>query len=124
MDRSCGKEEVLGREKVARDILQTVKRRKANWNGYILGKNCLLEHAIEGKIEGRIEVTREQERRHKQLFKGRTGYWNLKKEVLHRTLWITRFGKGYGPVVKADGGMTTYIDSSASSLSTPHNLRN
>ena len=33
------------------------KRRKANWIGYILHRNCLLKHVIEGKIQGRIQVT-------------------------------------------------------------------
>ena len=25
-------------------------------------------------------------------------HWNLKRKVLHHTVWETRFGKGYGPV--------------------------
>jgi hypothetical protein len=33
------------------------KRRKANWIGHILRRNCLLKHVIEGKLEGRIEMT-------------------------------------------------------------------
>jgi hypothetical protein len=48
--------EVLHRVKEERYILQTIKRRKANWIGHILRRNCLLKHIIEGKIEGRIEV--------------------------------------------------------------------
>jgi hypothetical protein len=55
LDRSFGNEEELRRVKEARN---TIKRRKANWNGHILGTNCLLKHSIEGKTEGRIEVTR------------------------------------------------------------------
>jgi hypothetical protein len=31
-------------------------------------------------------------------------YWKLKEEALDRTLWRTRFGKGYDPVVKTDYG--------------------
>jgi hypothetical protein len=27
-------------------------------------------------------------------------YWKLKEESLDRTLWRTRFGRGYGPVVR------------------------
>ena len=42
------------RVKVGRNILHTVKRRKANWIGHILRRNCLLKHIIKGKIEGRI----------------------------------------------------------------------
>ena len=44
-------EEVLQRVKEKRNILYTVKRRKANWIGYILLRNCLLKHIIEGKIK-------------------------------------------------------------------------
>jgi hypothetical protein len=46
-------EEVLQRVEGKRNILHTVKRRKANWNGHILGRNCLLKHVIEGKVQGR-----------------------------------------------------------------------
>jgi hypothetical protein len=49
--------EVLPRVKEERNILQTVKMRKDNWIGYILPRNCLLQHVIEGKMQGRIEVT-------------------------------------------------------------------
>jgi len=48
-------EEVLHRVKEDRNILQTIKIRKANWIGYILRWNCLLQHAIEGKLEGRSD---------------------------------------------------------------------
>jgi hypothetical protein len=50
-----------------RNILHTVKRRKANWIGPILRRKCLLKHITEGKIEGRIEVTGRRGRRRKQL---------------------------------------------------------
>jgi hypothetical protein len=50
-------EEVLHGVKEARNILHTIKRRKANWIGHILRRNCLLKHVIEGKIEGRKCVT-------------------------------------------------------------------
>ena len=49
-------EEVLQRVKRERNILHTIKRRKANWIGHMLSRNCLLKHVIEGNIEGRIEV--------------------------------------------------------------------
>jgi hypothetical protein len=45
-------EEVLHRVKEERNILHTIKRRKANWIGHILRRNCLLKHVIEGKLEG------------------------------------------------------------------------
>jgi hypothetical protein len=39
----------------------------ANLIGHILRRNCLLKHVIEGKIEGRTEMTGRRERRRKQL---------------------------------------------------------
>jgi hypothetical protein len=50
-------EEILHRVKEQRNILHTIKRRKDNWIGHILRRNCLLKHVIEGKLEGRIEMT-------------------------------------------------------------------
>jgi hypothetical protein len=43
-------EEVLDTVK-ERNIVRTGKRRKANWSGHILHRNCLLKLIIEGKIE-------------------------------------------------------------------------
>jgi hypothetical protein len=60
-------EEVLHRVKEERNIVHTVKRRKANWIGHILRRNCLLKHVIDGKLEGRIEMTGRRGRRRKQL---------------------------------------------------------
>jgi hypothetical protein len=47
-------EEVLQRVKEDRNMLQTIKRKKVNWIGHILPRNCLLKHVIEGKREGKI----------------------------------------------------------------------
>jgi hypothetical protein len=57
---------------------------------------------IEGKLEGRIEVMRRRGRRRKQLLddlKEKRRYWKLKEEALDHTR-RTRFGRGYGPVVR------------------------
>jgi hypothetical protein len=90
-------EEVLLRVKEERNILHTIKRIKANWIGHILRRNCLLKHVIEGKLEGRIELTeRRGIRRRKQLqhdLKEIIGYWKLKQEALDRTLRRTRSRK-------------------------------
>jgi hypothetical protein len=96
-------EEVLHRVKEERNILHTIQRSKANWIGHILRRNCFLKHVIEVKLEGRIEMTGRRGRRRKQLLddlKEKRRYWKLKEEALHRTLWRTRFGRGYGPVVR------------------------
>jgi hypothetical protein len=96
-------EEVLHRVKEERNIVRTIKRRKANWIGHILRRNCLLKHAVEGKLEGRIEMTGRRGRRRKQLLndlKEKRRYWELKEEALDRTVWRTRFGRDYGPNVR------------------------
>ena len=49
-------EEVLLRVEEQRNILHEISKRKANWIGYILCRNCLLQGVIEGKIKGGIEV--------------------------------------------------------------------
>jgi hypothetical protein len=67
-----------------------------------LRRNGLLKHAIEGKLEGRIEMTGRRGRRRKQLLddlKAKRRYWKLKEKALDGILWRTRFGRGYGPVV-------------------------
>jgi hypothetical protein len=62
--------EVLLRVKRDVNILNTIKGRregrKANWIGHILRSNCLIKHLIQGKIER----TRRQGRRHQQLLNG------------------------------------------------------
>jgi len=45
-------EEVLLTVKEQRNILQEIRKRKANWIGHILRRNCLLQQVIEGKIKG------------------------------------------------------------------------
>jgi hypothetical protein len=69
----------------------------------MLRRNCLLKSAIEEKLEGRIEITGRRARRCKQILddlEEKRRYWKLKEEALDRILWRTRFGRGYGPVVR------------------------
>jgi hypothetical protein len=71
-------EEVLHRVKEERNIVRTIKIRKANWIGHILCRNCLLKHVIEGKLEGRTEMMGRRGRRRKQLLddlKEKKSYW-------------------------------------------------
>ena len=87
-----------------RNILHEIRKRKANWIGHILRRNCLLQHVIEGKIKVQIEVTRRRGRRRKKLLddlkdRDRRGYCQLKEEALDSTMWRNRFGRGFGPVV-------------------------
>ena len=95
-------EEVLLTVNEQRNILHEIRKRKANWIGHILRRNCLLQQVIEGKIKGQIEVTRRRGRRRKKLMddlKDRRGYCQLKEEALDRTMWRNRFGRVFGPVV-------------------------
>ena len=96
-------EEVLLRANEQRNILHEIRKRKANWIGHILRRNCLLKQVIKGKIKGEMEVTRRRERRRKKLLddlKDRRGYSHLKEEALDRTMWRHRFGGWFGPVVR------------------------
>jgi len=80
--------EVLHGVKGEWNILHTVERRKGNWIGYILRGNCVLKHVIEGKIEGRIDVTGKRGRS-KQLLddlEENRGLSKLKKETIDRTV--------------------------------------
>jgi hypothetical protein len=45
-------EEVLRRFKEQKNILHEISKRKANWIGHILRRNCLLQRVVEGKIKG------------------------------------------------------------------------
>ena len=96
-------EEVLLRVNEQRNILHEIRKRKANWIGHILRRNCLLKRVIEGKIKGEMEVTRRRGRRRNKLLddlKDRRGYSHLKEEALDCTMWRNRFRGGFGPVVR------------------------
>ena len=96
-------EDVLLRVNEQRNILHEIRKRKANWTGYILRRNCILKQVIEGKIKGDMEVRRRRGRRRKKLLddlKDRRGYSHLKEEALHRTMWRNLFRGGFGPIVR------------------------
>ena len=81
--------QILLRVKEQRNILHEIRKRKANWMGYILCRNCLLQWVIEGKIQEALEVTRRQGRRRRKLLddlKERRGHSHLKEEALDRTM--------------------------------------
>ena len=93
---------VLHRVKRKRYIVQTVKRREANWIGHMLCGNCLLKHIIKGKVIGRTEVTgRLGKRRKQQLddFTEKRGYWKMKEKAVDRSVWRIGFVRTCGPVV-------------------------
>jgi hypothetical protein len=58
---------------------------------------------IDGKIEERVGMRGRRGRIRKQLLddlKEKRRYCKLKEETLYRTLWRTRFGRGYGRVLR------------------------
>jgi hypothetical protein len=76
-------EEVLHRVKEDRNVLHTIKRRKANWIGHVLRRNCLLKRVTEGKLERSTQMTGRRGRRRKQLLdslKEKRSYWKLKRK--------------------------------------------
>ena len=71
-----------------RNILRRTDRKKTNWIGHIIRRNCLLNHAIERNKERKKKKERERERRielrgrrkirHKRIMddlKETRGYW-------------------------------------------------
>jgi hypothetical protein len=89
--------------KEQRNILHEISKRKTNWIGQSLRRNCLLQRVIEGKIKGEIEVTGRRGRRRSKLLddlKERRGNSHLKEDALDRTMWRARFGRGFEPVVR------------------------
>ena len=83
--------------------MHEIRKRKANWIGHILRRNCLLKQVMEGKIKGEMEVARRRGRIRRKLLddlKDRRGYSHLKEEALDRTMRRNRFGGGVGPVVR------------------------
>ena len=92
-------EEVLHRVIEERNVLLTVKSRKANWIGNVLRRNCLLKYVSEGKIKEWIKVTGRRGIRRTELqdyLKETRRYWKLKEEAVDRTVWRTGFGKSCG----------------------------
>jgi hypothetical protein len=64
----------LLRVKEQRNILHEISKRKNNWIGHILRRNCLLQQVIEAKIKGGIEVTGRRRRKLLDDLKERRGY--------------------------------------------------
>ena len=60
----------LLRVKEQTNILHEIRKRKANWIGHILRRNCLLQRVSEGKIQGGIQVTRRRGRRRRHIKEG------------------------------------------------------
>ena len=58
---------IIHRVNEEKNILRTIRKSKTDWIGHILRRNCLRKHVIEGKVEGKIEVTGRRGRRYRQV---------------------------------------------------------
>ena len=82
-------EQVLDRIGEKRTLLNNILRRKANWIGHILRRNCLLHDAIEGQM---TEVKGVGRRRTQFLdYLRNRRYWGLKEEAEDRKRWRRQF---------------------------------
>jgi hypothetical protein len=96
-------EELLQRVSKGEECPTNNKKKEGNWIGRELCMNNLPKHVTEGNVEGRLEMTGRRGRRHKKLLDDLTeesGYCKLKEDPLDRTMWRSRFGRGYGSLVK------------------------
>ena len=86
LDRSCEKRRSFTQSQGGEEYpTYNNKKRKANWIGHILRRNCLLKYVIEGKLERRIEVTGRRGKRCKDLMddlEGKRVCWKLEAETL------------------------------------------
>jgi hypothetical protein len=54
-----------------RNILHRTNRKKTNWIGHIMRRNCLLKHVIERKKEKKRESEKERARKRRNGLRGR-----------------------------------------------------
>ena len=73
-------EQVLDHIEEKRTLLNNIVRRKANWIGHILRRNCLLHDAIEGQMTKVKGVGRRRTQLLDDLRSRRT-YWELKLKI-------------------------------------------
>jgi len=89
---------VIQKVEEKRNIVHKTKQRNVNWIGHILRRNCLPIHVIQIIEELSVNVTGRRRRRRKEILndlKKGSGNWKLKEEALDRTVWRTRFRRGY-----------------------------
>ena len=73
-------EQILERIGEKRTLLNNILRRKANWIGHILRRNCLLHDAVEGQITEMKGVGRRRTQ-FLDYLGNRRGYWELKESM-------------------------------------------
>ena len=74
-----------------RALLNNILRRKVDWIGHIVRRNCLLHYAIEGQM---MEVKGVRRRRRTQILddlRNRRKYWELKEQAEDLERWRRQF---------------------------------
>ncbi|KAI5717433.1 hypothetical protein M8J77_005795 [Diaphorina citri] len=79
-------EEVLRRVGEERSILKTIKKRKANWLGHILRRDCIQRRIMEDKIEGKRGRGRRKFGMLSDILKGKS-YAELREDAQDREKW-------------------------------------
>ncbi|KAI5721796.1 hypothetical protein M8J77_025821 [Diaphorina citri] len=79
-------EEVLRRVGEERSILKTIKKRKANWLGHILRRDCIQRRIMEDKIEGKRGRGRRKFGMLSDILKGKS-YAELRDDAQDREKW-------------------------------------
>jgi hypothetical protein len=69
--------------------------------GHTLCSNRLLKHFIEGRIEEGVVLKGRRRKEELNDLKEMRRYCKLKEETLNGTLWRTRCGRDYGPVIRS-----------------------
>ena len=83
-------EQVLDRIGEKRTLIHNILRRKVNWIGHILKRNCLLHGAIEGQMTEVKGVGRIRTQLLNDL-RNRRRNWELKEEAEDRKRWRRQF---------------------------------
>ncbi|WP_410967417.1 hypothetical protein, partial [Salmonella sp. SAL04191] len=84
-------EDVLQRIGESRKLIGKIRRRKANWVGHHLRRECMIKEVIEGKLEGRRAMGRKRFQLIDELRKNKESYQDLKAIAANREKWRARY---------------------------------
>ena len=79
-------DEVLTRIGQERELLKTIRHRKALWMGHALRKNGIVNDVLEGTVEGDVKRGRRKTKFVDDLKEGK-GYENMKRRAQNREVW-------------------------------------
>ena len=81
-------EQVLDRRPIGekRTLINNILRRKVNWIGHILRRNCLLHDVIEGQMT-KVKGVRRRRTQFLDDLRNRRSYWELNEKAEDRNRW-------------------------------------